>query len=169
MAYSDPYMEQTLSFIVPDHRREEFSDWNNIENMKTLKLGMVYTPYFSSRMTDALPQAEIEILNTPREFFRNGNEELDAFVHWAEAGSAWCLIYPEYSVAIPHPMLLAMPMAYPMPKHARDLVDYVNTWLQLSRKDKTVQSLYDYWILGKEAVKRGPRWSVVRDVLHWVD
>ncbi len=169
MAYSDPYMEQTFSFIVADHRREEFSDWKNIEKMTSVKLGMVNTPYFSNRIRSALPQVEIEILNTPREFFRNGEKGLDAFVYWAEAGSAWCLIYPEYSVAVPHPVLLAMPMAYSMPKHARDLVEYVNTWLLLSKKDKTVQSLYDYWILGKEAVKRGPRWSIVRDVLHWTD
>jgi hypothetical protein len=31
------------------------------------------------------------------------------------------------------------------------------------------QELYDYWILGKGAVETRPRWSIVRDVLHWVD
>jgi hypothetical protein len=28
---------------------------------------------------------------------------------------------------------------------------------------------YDYWILGRGAVKKAPRWSVMRDVLHWVE
>jgi hypothetical protein len=30
-------------------------------------------------------------------------------------------------------------------------------------------ALYDYWILGKNAVPKPPRWSVIRNVLHWVE
>ena len=33
----------------------------------------------------------------------------------------------------------------------------------------TINALYGHWILGKQAVKRQPRWSMMRDVLHWVD
>ena len=32
-----------------------------------------------------------------------------------------------------------------------------------------IDQLYDHWILGRDAEKRGPRWSVIRDVLGWVD
>ena len=35
--------------------------------------------------------------------------------------------------------------------------------------DGTIDALYGHWILGKYAVKREPRWSVIRNVLHWVD
>jgi len=28
---------------------------------------------------------------------------------------------------------------------------------------------YEYWILGLDVNQREPRWSAVRDVLHWVD
>ena len=49
------------------------------------------------------------------------------------------------------------------------MVDFVNTWLDLKRKDHTINALFEHWILGKHASKKGPRWSVIRDVLHWVD
>jgi hypothetical protein len=39
----------------------------------------------------------------------------------------------------------------------------------LRRKDGTMQEYYDRWILGKTADARKPRWSLIRDVLHWVD
>ena len=39
----------------------------------------------------------------------------------------------------------------------------------LVRKDRTIAQLYDYWILGQSAVEREPRWSIMRNVLHWVD
>jgi hypothetical protein len=38
----------------------------------------------------------------------------------------------------------------------------------LKKRDRTIDTLYDYWILGKNAVPKQPRWSVIRNVLHWV-
>jgi hypothetical protein len=48
------------------------------------------------------------------------------------------------------------------------MVDFINLWIDLKKKDKTIARLYDYWILGKHAVPEVPRWSVIRNVLHWV-
>jgi len=39
-------------------------------------------------------------------------------------------------------------------------------WLELQKRDRTIPSLYDHWILGKEAVPPQLRWSVIRNVLH---
>ena len=46
---------------------------------------------------------------------------------------------------------------------------FINTWIELKRRDGTIDALHGHWILGKHAVKREPRWSVIRNVLHWVD
>jgi ABC-type amino acid transport substrate-binding protein len=46
---------------------------------------------------------------------------------------------------------------------------FINTWISLKKTDGTIDSLYNYWILGKNAVPVKPRWSVIRNVLHWVD
>ena len=48
------------------------------------------------------------------------------------------------------------------------MVDFINLWIELKKKDKTITRLYDYWILGKHAVPEPPRWSVLRNVLHWM-
>jgi hypothetical protein len=45
----------------------------------------------------------------------------------------------------------------------------VNTWVELKKRDGTIRRTYDHWILGKGAQRTGPRWCVIRDVLHWVD
>ncbi len=108
-------------------------------------------------------------LATPREFFRGRGKKLDALVHGAEAGSAWTLIYPQYTVAVPLPKPVKVPMAYAMPRGEHDMVKFVNTWLELKKKDKTLERLFDYWILGSGAEKKEPRWSVIRNILHWVD
>ena len=32
-----------------------------------------------------------------------------------------------------------------------------------------IYQLYDKWILGKFDTQKAPRWSVIRNVLHWID
>lgn len=69
-------------------------------------------------------------------------------------------------MAIPQPDVLAIPLAYPMAWGDPELVSFINTWIELKKKDKTMATLYDYWILGTNAVPKPPRWSVLRNVLH---
>ena len=65
-----------------------------------------------------LPQAEIVKLNSPGDFFRQRSKELDALFLSAERGSAWTLIYPEFSVAVPQPDVLAAPVSMGMARNA---------------------------------------------------
>ena len=44
----------------------------------------------------------------------------------------------------------------------------VNTWIELKRKDGTVDELFSHWILGQDSAPKHPRWSVLHDVLHWL-
>jgi len=111
----------------------------------------------------------VVVLDSPAEFFTRKEDDLDAFVYSAEAGSAWTLIYPAYSVAVPHPDVRAVPLAYAVARGDSELVDFVNTWIELKKKDQTIEGLYNYWILGKNPAAREPRWSVIRNVLHWVE
>lgn len=169
MAFSTSYMDQTLAFIVKDYRRQEFSSRDAVRRLKAPRVGVPDVPYYLNKVRDYLPQATLVVLPSIREFFETRGEDLDAFVFSAEAGSAWTLLYPAYSVAIPQPDVLAIPLAYPMARGDAELVRVINTWIELKKKDKTIAALYDHWILGKNAVPKQPRWSVLRNVLHWVN
>ena len=79
----------------------------------------------------------------------------DALGDSAEAGSAWSLIYPTYTVAIPEPDILRVPMAYAVRRGDRELVDFLDVWIELKRKDRRIADLYDYWISGRGA-ERSP-------------
>ena len=165
MAFSTSYVDQTLAFIVKDHRRNEFSSRAAIRRLKTPHIGVPNVPYYVDKVRQYLPQATIVVLNSAREFFESRGEELDALVFSAESGSAWSLLYPAYTVVIPQPDILAVPLAYAMARGDQELVSFVNTWIELKKKDKTIAALYDHWILGKNAVLKQPRWSVLRNVL----
>ena len=168
MAFSVPYQEQTVAFIVKDYRREEFSSREAVRRLTAPRIGVLNVPYYIDKVQRYLPHAEIVLLNSVTEFFEKRGDELDAMVYSAEAGSAWSLLYPAYTVAIPQPDVLIAPQAYPLARGDQDLAAFINLWIDLKKKDKTLTALHDYWILGKNAVPKTPRWSVLRNVLHWV-
>ena len=170
MTFSEPYMDETMALVVKDYRRDEFNSWEAIEKLDAPRIGIGgNVPYYISKLRDYLPKAEVVILNSPREFFKKKGKDLDALLFTAEAGSAWTLLYPDYTVVVPHPDIIAVPLAYPLAYGDQKMADYMNSWIELKKKDKTIEKHYNYWILGQGAIKKEPRWSVIRNVLHWVD
>ena len=114
MGFSAPYLEQTVAVVVKDHRRDEFSSHDAVRRLKAPRIGVPNVPYYIDKVRRYVPQAELVILNAATEFFEQRGDELDAMVFSAEAGSAWSLRYPTYTVVIPQPDVLKAPMAYPL-------------------------------------------------------
>ena len=169
LSFSQPYVDETLAFVVRDHRREEFSSRAAVLRHKTLRLAVLNAPYYIRKVREHLPQAELVLVDSPRDFFRDTSGELDALLFTAESGSAWSLVYPSYSVAVPHPVILKVPLAFPVARGDEAMVELLSTWIALKQRDKTLDQLYEHWILGLSAAEGGARWSIIRDVLHWVE
>jgi Na+/H+-dicarboxylate symporter/ABC-type amino acid transport substrate-binding protein len=165
---STPYTEMTLAFVVQDYRRAEFSDREALKELKAPKLAVLDVPYFISFVRDRLPNAELVTIKSAEEFFQPKGKTFDGFVYSAEAGSAWSLLYPEYTVVVPPPPI-KLPVSYAVARGNQELVDYVNALVELKKGDGTFKKLYDYWFLGQFAADKQPRWSVIRNVLHWVE
>jgi Na+/H+-dicarboxylate symporter len=168
MAYSVSYLDNTIAFIVEDYQRNNFNSRKAVQSLEAPKIGIPNVPYYISKIRDYLPQATLVTISS-REFFRGKRKDLDAFVYSAEAGSAWTLVYPEYSVVVPLPDTIRIPLAYPMARGDRAIVDFINGWINLKKKDGTIENIFGHWILGKGADKKEPRWCVMRDVLGWVE
>jgi len=64
---------------------------------------------------------------------------------------------------------IRFPMAWAMPRENNSLRIYLNSWLDLQKTTGRIDELYNYWILGKNAKQKKPRWSIIRNVLHWVN
>jgi Na+/H+-dicarboxylate symporter/ABC-type amino acid transport substrate-binding protein len=165
MAFSSPYLEETMAFVVLDHRRDEFRSRDAVKALEHPRLAVARIGYDAARIRAYLPQAEIGVIESPRAFFTQPDAGFDALVYSAEAGSAWTLIYPAFSVAVPHPDVLRVPLGYAVARRDREMADFLSAWIQLKRNDGTIRRLFDYWFRGKEPDGRRQRWSVLRDVL----
>lgn len=167
--FSEPYLEENLAFLVPDHRRSAFTSWAKLKELDP-KIGVVTNDHrFSPWLQSILPGAELVPVPSPRPFLRGQTPDLDALLVGAEGGSAWTLIYPAFSVAVPRPNPVRVPLAYPVAPDAPNWMNFINRWIEIRRSDGTLDRVYDHWILGKGARDEEPRWSVLRNVFGWVD
>ncbi len=169
MAFSVTYLDLTLTFVVRDHRRDEFDSYKDIKSLTAPRIAIPNIPYWIAVVRKRVPNAELIVVEHALEFLEDSDGKFDALAHAAEVGSAYSLLYPQYTVAIPQPNVVNIPIAYPVARNQPEWADFVSAWVELKKKDGTIKSLYDYWILGRNAVPQKPRWSVIRDVLHWVD
>ena len=121
---------------------------------------------------DLFPEASLTPIKDMAEqdsILDSGAQNLDAISDMAEEGGAWTLLYPAFTVVVPQPAIL-IPVAYAVAQDNNELLISTNAWLQTEKSKGTVNTLYNYWMLGGAIqVQRPPRWSVIRDVLNWVD
>jgi Na+/H+-dicarboxylate symporter/ABC-type amino acid transport substrate-binding protein len=165
--FSASYLDETVAFIVPDRRLAAFSDWSNIHAMGPLRLAVPRSPYFVQKVHDELPDAEVVPIDRLDDAFTPRDPPIDAAVMTAERGSAYTLLHPEYSVAVPKPRPAKVPLAYVIGGGDPAMTSLVNTWIELKRKDGTTDELFAYWILGRDSAPKPARWSIGHDVLHW--
>lgn len=167
--YADSGVELTGALLVPDHRRENFVDRATINRQGPIKIGIVGAPRLSHRFQDRFPEIELVAIESHKDYFTGDRSDLSGLAVVAEIGAAWTLRYPQFSVVVPTDVEIGSPLVYPVALDAVDLMAFVERWAVLAEDDGTIDQVYDYWILGRGISTESPRWSVIRDVLHWVD
>ena len=169
MLFAEPYLDETLAFVVRDHLREQFSTWAEIRGLRDFSVVVPNLPYYTEKLRTRAPGLKLAMVETVGQIEAGlKREALDAVAMPAESGSVLTLLYPKYTVVVPEPGIVKIPLAYAVARRDQDLAQFMNTWVELKRRDGTIDSLYGHWILGKQAVKQQPRWSIMRNVLHWV-
>lgn len=174
--FSDPYLFVTPALVVPDHLDVEFTTLSGIRQLDdpriAIHVDLAELETFQQTVARYLPGAEIVVIDDAQDFFeqKNQGKGTAAFLTDAESGSAWTLINPGYQVVTPFPRSVTIPLVYPFSGGDDSPMDeYMDHWVMLLEHDGTIQRLYDYWILGKGSETKTRRWSVIHDVLGWVD
>jgi Na+/H+-dicarboxylate symporter/ABC-type amino acid transport substrate-binding protein len=170
MLFSEPYLDETLAFVVKDHLRDQFSTWTDIRELGAFPVAIPNLTYYTDQVRTRAPELKLTLVDTIAQIEADlKRETFDAVAMPAESGSVLTLLYPKYTVVVPEPGIVKIPLAYPVARRDQEWAQFINTWIELKRRDGTIEALYGHWILGKQAGKRQPRWSIIRNVLHWVE
>jgi Na+/H+-dicarboxylate symporter/ABC-type amino acid transport substrate-binding protein len=164
-AFSRPYAEESMAFLVRDHRRDEFADLEGIQ-ARHMRIAILARPEWLEALARAFPKAEVVPVRSPADFVE-GRIEADAlFTSW-ERACAWSLLYPQLAPASPRSRVGHFSLAYAAPRGEPDLVNMLDTFVDVQRANGRLESARTQWILGEATRAHAPRWSVARNVLGW--
>lgn len=166
---SDPYFTGTIGVVVRDERRQEFAQLEALRRRTDLTVGV---PLDSSQLAASMahyfhPGTDFVRFESPAEYFAREQAEIDAYLMPVEAGAAATLLHPQFTVVVPQPHPIRLPYAFGVAMDAHDVRNAINEWIVYAASEGTMERTYNYWILGEGAEDHAPRWSIVRNVLHW--
>ncbi len=164
-AFSRPYAEEQIAFLVADHRREEFADALALR-ARRVRVAIIGRPEWVEALGRALPLAEVVPVLSPTDFVE-GRVEAEALLTTWERACAWSLLHPRLSPALPQPRFGHVPLAYAVPRGEPDLLNTIDTFVDTQRAIGRFDSARTHWILGEATRPHEPRWSVARDLLGW--
>jgi Na+/H+-dicarboxylate symporter/ABC-type amino acid transport substrate-binding protein len=164
-SFSRPYAEESVAFLVEDHRRAEFTDVAALKG-RHVRIAILKRPEWMEALSRALPDAEVVPVLSPLEFVE-GRVQADALLTSWERACAWSLLYPPFSPAQPEPRLGQFSLSYAVPRGEADLLNVVDTFVDTQRAMGRLESARRHWILGEATRAQEPRWSFAHNVLGW--
>ena len=171
MSLTRSFKSTTLGLVVRDHRGDDFKTWEAIRRLGPIRVAYVTSPYADKIVRRLLPEAEVLTLDSvaeERELFESGGKESDAIATTAEEGAAWTILYPRFNLVVPRPVI-SLPTGYAVARGNQGLLDVLDSWLLTMEANGAIETTYNYWIKGQTRAARPPRWSVIRNLLGWVE
>ena len=166
--FTSPYLDLHLAFVTRDERKDDFEQLEEVAQMKGLKIGIIAGSEYTQTVSRLFPEATFIPLDSLEQFFNQ--TEADVLLTTAEVGTAMTLLHPFYAVAILQPSdTYKTTCVYAVSKDCENAsLMFLNYWLDMEEQYGSLDKKYQYWVLGKDTGHQTPRWSVIRDVLHWV-
>lgn len=163
MQFSNSYIEQANALVLRITDVDKYRNPAQVNNDPNFRLG-----------TEGAYK-QVAQTHFPNKSFTIGTldglaqNKYDGFL-WGELQSyIWCLTNPSFTTLTFHGLLGKKYFAYPLKKESELFLHFINEWLVLKQEQGFAHRQRQYWFLGKEYDPGLKRWSVIRDVLHWVE
>ncbi len=168
MDFSMPYEEQNVVLIVPSKRVSHYLDLPSLETRKSLKV-VAYGVWVNIARRH-FPYAQItELTNATSLMLPLLTGDVDIALWTRIQGFAWCLNHPRFVPVDYGGMLGKCYLAYPVAMYSNEWMTFLNHWLALKAQSGFKEKMTRYWLKGESVEIAPPRWSILRNVLHWID
>lgn len=170
MCFVAPYLEGKIVFITKDKNRNQLSSLDYVKSNQNLKIAVLKGSSFEFFARNEFSTHPIVLLDNYEEF-AHGSTSANLLIWEEQEAIAWAAAHPNYHVIAPTPTLGKDALSYPVKYGAHNLMCYLDNWLKLKQDEGFSDQQYNLWILGKtgEFLPYQPRWSIIRNVLHWTD
>ncbi len=164
MGFSNAYTEQNAVLVVPTKDVDQYKVISSIREDPDFKIGAVgaYKNIVISHFSE-------EHL-IPSDDLKNLLEGKVKAQMWSQLSAyIWCLAHPEFTTLPFYGAFGKKYFSYPVKIGSWPLISFVNEWLALKQEQGFASKQKEYWFLGKVKTSDAKRWSIISDVLHWVD
>lgn len=143
-----PYTTQSIAFIVKEQRRNEFTNWQSIFKRDDLIIGIPELFYSENLIKRYFKHGKVWEISTPRLFFKDDYQHIDAMLFGAPTASAWTLLHPDYTVIVPKPAQPPLSMAFAINSKDTRFELFMRNWITTKKQNNNISQLFDYWIAG---------------------
>ncbi len=164
MDFTHVYENQPNALVVPICDLSRFRNLDDVIAMHNLKIGAGGA--YSVVAKNHFPHAQIISVDSD-DAILTGKIEVNL---WSQLPAyIWCVGHPEYTTLVYNKQLGSRYFAYPVRTGSQDFVSFINHWMALKAQSGFRKTQTDYWIHGKRLASKEPRWSIIRNLLHWID
>ncbi|GIU53872.1 cation:dicarboxylate symporter family transporter [Shewanella sp. KT0246] len=167
--FTNPVLNLHYSFVVKDYRADEFQNDELIHQAEKIRVASVGDYSIIPHLEEKFDNIEFTSIDSDKIFFEDDGKSWDGLLISLEAGQTWTILYPEYTTLYNREEIKSFPASYAVAKGNHSLHVFLNSWLSIQQSSGYIDTLYSYWILGENAQPKQPRWSVAKDVLHWIE
>ncbi len=166
MSFTDAYADQNNVLLIRVKNETDFANLATVQSQKGLVINAVggYKRVFANNFPNATLTEDLDFEGV----LANGKADADIWSHIP--ATIWCMNHTQYTVKDYAGQMGQSYFAYAIRQDALTFLRFVNNWIQLKILDEFYQEQSDYWIMGAAPKKQAePRWSIIRNVLHWVN
>lgn len=169
MLFTKPYMQPKIILITQDSSRKAFSSFEEILENHNLHIAILKGSAFERLAQEFFPRKKLILLDHYDDFLIQN--EKTALLWEEQEGIAWLLTHRGYRIVLPDVTLGFDSLGYAIRNNSPQFIHYLDGWLNLKYVSGYSEKQYNLWIKGKTeiAAPQEPRWSIIRNVLHWVD
>jgi len=168
LSFTKPYMQPRYVFVTDEKKKKLFSSLELVQQNTKIKIATLKGTTYEGVAKELFPYHTIVYLTDYDDFATSG---ADALLWEEQQAIAWSVGKRTMRVIFPQPSMGIDSLSYVIKGNNPRFMNYLNQWLLLKKSDNFTKRQYDLWILGKTeiAAPKEPRWSIVRDVLHWTE
>ncbi len=167
--FTHTYLSPRLVFVVEDQLRKKFATLEAVRENPKIEIAVLKGSSYEYYVKELFPTKKVIHLNSYDDF--NPDGKLIALL-WEETEAiAWTLRRRNFRVIFPDPIMGYDSFGYAIRSDSPRFLNYLNQWLDLKKTQGFTSKQYDLWVKGKTEIVAPvePRWSVIRNILHWVD
>lgn len=169
MYFSDPYLDSRIVFVMRKKFRKSLTSVETILQNPHVQICVLRGTSYESLARDLFPPSQIVLVDDLEDFAKYYPHSV--LLIGEPQAISWSLNYPNFTVVAPDPLISKESFAYALPLRSERFLAFINLWLKLKKNEGFTKDQYDLWVLGKtkNIIPEAPRWSILRNVLHWVD